>query len=204
PDGVERGRTKSVDPRCDGIFVPDADPLSKTSPVHIDTDGDGVIDGREDRNRDGKVDPNEMDPEKWDTDGDGLSDGEEDVNGNGRQDGDETDPLNKDSDGDGANDGVEVNYMRTNPLNPDTDGDGCLDTAEDINQNGVVDAHETNPLDGTDCGAQNVVDTDQDGIPDEVELATGTDPTNPDTDGDGIPDGVEDANKNGVVNAGET
>src|SRR5690606_34919947 len=112
PDGVERGRTKSVDPRCDGIFVPDADPLSKTSPVHIDTDGDGVIDGREDRNRDGKVDPNEMDPEKWDTDGDGLSDGEEDVNGNGRQDGDETDPLNKDSDGDGANDGVEVNYMR--------------------------------------------------------------------------------------------
>src|SRR5690606_12801372 len=135
---------------------------------------------------------------------DGLSDGEEDVNGNGRQDGDETDPLNRDTDGDGASDGVEVNFMRTNPLNPDTDGDGCMDTAEDINQNGVLDAHETNPLDGSDCGAQNVVDSDQDGIPDEIELATGTDPNNPDTDGDGIPDGVEDANRNGVVNAGET
>ncbi|MCA9670234.1 MAG: hypothetical protein KC503_31785, partial [Myxococcales bacterium] len=35
------------------------------------------------------------------------------------------------------------------------------------------------------------VDSDQDGLPDEVERALGTCPTDPDTDGDGISDGVE-------------
>ncbi|NOJ92667.1 OmpA family protein [Corallococcus coralloides] len=35
------------------------------------------------------------------------------------------------------------------------------------------------------------VDTDNDGLTDEEEIAQGTDPNNPDTDGDGIPDGIE-------------
>ncbi|RKG89288.1 cell envelope biogenesis protein OmpA [Corallococcus sp. CA049B] len=35
------------------------------------------------------------------------------------------------------------------------------------------------------------VDTDNDGLTDEEEVAEGTDPNNPDTDGDGIPDGIE-------------
>ena len=48
------------------------------------------------------------------------------------------------------------------------------------------------------------VDSDGDGIPDNIEWATGTDPNNADTDGDGIPDGVEDANHNGIVDPGET
>ncbi|MBU2551891.1 MAG: pre-peptidase C-terminal domain-containing protein, partial [Proteobacteria bacterium] len=47
-------------------------------------------------------------------------------------------------------------------------------------------------------------DTDNDGIPDDVENRTCTDVNNADTDGDGISDGVEDANKNGVVDSGET
>lgn len=34
-------------------------------------------------------------------------------------------------------------------------------------------------------------DADNDGLPDEDELARGTDPYNPDTDGDGLEDGVE-------------
>ena len=47
-------------------------------------------------------------------------------------------------------------------------------------------------------------DTDRDGIPDEVELRTNTNPYNADTDGDGVKDGVEDANRDGVVDAGES
>ena len=42
-------------------------------------------------------------------------------------------------------------------------------------------------------------DTDNDGIPDHIEITTGTDPNSDDTDGDGIPDGEEDANHNGQV-----
>ena len=47
-------------------------------------------------------------------------------------------------------------------------------------------------------------DTDGDGLPDDLENTTCTDPFDADTDDDGIPDGVEDANHNGVVDPGET
>lgn len=47
-------------------------------------------------------------------------------------------------------------------------------------------------------------DTDQDGIPDVVELATGTSPLRVDTDRDGVPDGIEDANQDGIVDEGES
>jgi hypothetical protein len=50
------------------------------------------------------------------------------------------------------------------------------------------------------------LDTDGDGILDDVEAATGTDPNSDDTDGDGLSDGAEDSNRNGQVDyfAGET
>jgi hypothetical protein len=53
---------------------------------------------------------------------------------------------------------------------------------------------------------QGKMDTDGDGIPDEVEIETGTDPYSDDTDGDGLADGTEDANQNGQVDylTGET
>jgi hypothetical protein len=49
---------------------------------------------------------------------------------------------------------------------------------------------------GTDPDATPVppdaaLDTDGDGVPDDVERDLGTDPNNPDTDGDGLPDGEE-------------
>ena len=49
-------------------------------------------------------------------------------------------------------------------------------------------------------------DTDQDGLPDEVERSgeNPTDPENPDTDGDQLPDGAEDLNRNGQLDEGET
>jgi MYXO-CTERM domain-containing protein len=49
-----------------------------------------------------------------------------------------------------------------------------------------------------------IIDTDEDGLPDDLENANCTDVNNPDTDGDGIPDGEEDANQNGVQDPGET
>jgi hypothetical protein len=47
------------------------------------------------------------------------------------------------------------------------------------------------------------VDSDQDGVPDHIELLLGTDPMNPDSNGNGIPDGLEDHDNDGLPNAGE-
>jgi hypothetical protein len=47
-------------------------------------------------------------------------------------------------------------------------------------------------------------DTDRDGLSDALERRTGTDPLSRDTDEDGVPDGIEDANRDGVVDPGET
>ncbi|GAF74921.1 unnamed protein product, partial [marine sediment metagenome] len=47
-------------------------------------------------------------------------------------------------------------------------------------------------------------DIDSDGLTDDLENTTCTDPNDADTDDDGIDDGQEDANHNGVVDSGET
>lgn len=64
----------------------------------------------------------------------------------------------------------------------------------------------------TTIATGNYADTDNDGIPDNIEDTNlngtvdpgETDPDNPDTDGDGLLDGIEDTNRNGVVDPGET
>ena len=48
------------------------------------------------------------------------------------------------------------------------------------------------------------LDSDGDGIQDDIEISSGTNPNDADTDDDGIIDGDEDPNQNGVVDAGET
>ncbi|RKH36320.1 adventurous gliding motility lipoprotein CglD [Corallococcus sicarius] len=198
-DGVEVGRIKSVVATCS--FYADMDPASRTSPVKADTDSDGLPDGLEDANRNGKRDLTETDPNTADSDGDGLTDGVEDANKNGSQSPGETDPRKRDTDDDGLPDGLEKS-TNTDALKPDTDGDTCSDGAEDVNKNGKHDSGESNPR-VPDCAAS-VPDTDFDGIPDNVEDATGTDKTKADTDGDGVADGIEDTNKNGRVDSGET
>lgn len=65
----------------------------------------------------------------------------------------------------------------------DSDCDGLTDNAEDMNGNCLCDPGET-------CWLNS--DTDNDGLPDGVEvLNLHTNPLNADTDGDGISDGVE-------------
>jgi hypothetical protein len=47
-------------------------------------------------------------------------------------------------------------------------------------------------------------DSDGDGVSDRLEVETGTLPLRRDTDADGVPDGVEDADRDGVVDPGES
>ncbi|MDC0713728.1 Ig-like domain-containing protein [Stigmatella sp. ncwal1] len=62
----------------DGDGLPDAiERDAGTDPFNPDTDGDGLLDGDEDANRNGRVDPGETDPKNADTDGGGVNDGEE-------------------------------------------------------------------------------------------------------------------------------
>ncbi len=208
-DGVEIGRTTTVNTACT-FFIADEDPSTKTHPMLPDTDNDG------------------------------LQDGQEDVNHNGRKDTGETDAANRDSDSDGLSDGAELNSANTDPLKADTDGDGCVDGSEDRNGNGQKESGETSPLDATDCGSslqdtdgdgvpdatettygtdKNNPDTDGDGLVDGVEdrnkngqFELGeTNPRKKDSDCDGLQDGPnqgafkgEDLNANGVINTGET
>ncbi len=67
-----------------------------------DTDGDGLPDQTE------QSAENPTDPNNPDSDRDGLADGEEDKNRNGRVDPGETDPNDRDSDDDGQPDGAEA------------------------------------------------------------------------------------------------
>lgn len=109
----------------------------------VDTDDDGIIDGDEDANHKGIVDPGETDPCNPDTDGDGIQDGTEigvtegvaDPDGDGPLKG--TDPVVFCPD-----EGVG---STTEPLNPDSDNDGLTDGQEDLNGNGMVDAGERDP-----------------------------------------------------------
>ncbi len=131
-----------------------------------DRDLDGLPDDIE--TGDGTVATEATDAGKADSDGDGLPDVFEDKNRNGKWDDDlgETSAFIIDCDADGMNDYIEMRgdatydpAIDTNPLVRDTDGDGILDGAEDVNENGVIEVYlgETNPL---------VTDTDGDGVSD--------------------------------------
>jgi len=138
--------------------------------ITLDSDNDGLI--------------NNLDPCPFDDDcdNDGLTDGNtgtEDLNVNGIVDLGETDPANVDTDGDGIQDGTELGLTvpegsntdlnifipdsdpltTSDPLNPDIDNDGLLDGEEDTNNNGAVDAGESNP-DNPDTDGDGLLDGD--------------------------------------------
>jgi len=109
-----------------------------------------------------------------DTDGDGLFDGPEATLG--------TDPNNPDTDDDGINDGDEVGDDVENPL--DEDNDGIIDALDsntlDSDNDGVNDQQD--PANDNPCIPDNtnaLCDTDGDGITDGEEIANGTDPLDP-------------------------
>ena len=120
-------------------------------------------------------------PETTDSDGDALPDeweslyapgdlgvlGEGDADEDGLSDAAEldggTDPTSSDTDGDGVRDGDEIEN-EPDPLDPDSDDDGLADSDE---VNGEPPTDPNNP------------DTDEDGLSDAVELAAGSDPTDP-------------------------
>ncbi len=64
PDGVEAGAVApGPDAACTYAAAAfDAHPASRTSACSADTDGDGIHDGVEDSNRNGRVDPGELNP----------------------------------------------------------------------------------------------------------------------------------------------
>lgn len=100
---------------------------SPTPTIHSDQDGDRIDDLYEGFPP-ASGESNRYLP---DSDGDGLWDGIEDRNRNGRQDAGETGTRRHDSDGDSVEDGVEVLLALTDPLDPsqpaapaDEDGDG--------------------------------------------------------------------------------
>jgi uncharacterized repeat protein (TIGR01451 family) len=177
--------------------TPDADMgATKTSPVNRDTDGGGVIDGAEDLNRDGKVEPGETDPTashgaddgmNVDTDSDGLPDKLEKLIG--------TNPMDADSDDDGVPDGLEPAPAA------DTDGDGRIDALDpDSDNDGLFDGTEL----GYDCAGPGTKPMSKTCIPDGDKGTTKTNPLDRDTDNGGASDGSEDWNLDGKIDAGET
>jgi large repetitive protein len=196
-DGTERGVVTPPSTDTDitkGNFVADADPTTRTNPILVDTDFGGISDGREDINKNGKIDPGETNPlvgaddiaQGVDTDGDGLTDAEEMAIG--------TSPNDKDTDDDGVNDGAEDNY------NGDTDGDGIINAKDPDSDNDGL-------KDGTERGvavppSADTVVANGNFIPD-LDPATKTSMVIADTDNGGLSDGAEDTNKNGRVDPGE-
>ena len=160
----------------------------RTNPYMADTDGDGAPDAYEAyflvRTPAGNAYPDPVaDDGARDADGDGLGVRDECGSADGRQCGFETFRVDGVSYGAGAD-----------PNAADTDGDGI--------QDGIEAGALINPLDPSDVEsfARADQDSDQDGLPDFVEL-TGkdsktyfgepirTNPKDPDTDGDGLLDG---------------
>ncbi|MBF0107440.1 MAG: right-handed parallel beta-helix repeat-containing protein [Deltaproteobacteria bacterium] len=137
--------------------------------VGKDTDLDGILDVFE--TQDASLTKAGTKPAESDSDGDGLPDAVEDRNRNGVWDRSlgETKAYSRDTDGDGISDfnethgdGVYNAGIDTNPLRTDTDGDGLSDGTEDANHNGVWEGYlnETSPL---------YKDTDGDGYNDRID-----------------------------------
>jgi hypothetical protein len=168
-----------------------------------DSDGDGYLDANdsdptnwwlwEDWNRNGVNDSQEYTPPN-DSDGDGIPDDQDAYpddffNGDSDQDGalDANEPGSNasvgmwDTDGDGLSDGQEIGETYSNPAQIDSDGDGLTDYEEvhafPGRQFSPINANSVSAV-FNDWQMARMVDTDRDGIPNEVEVLWGLDPRN--------------------------
>jgi large repetitive protein len=180
-----------------------------------DADGNGVIDGFADVNKDGLSDPlvsaplavadtdsdtrpNYLDR---DSDNDGITDTREagglDANGDGVIDG------FVDSDGDGLANSVDPSTSGTSLALPDTDGDGKRDYLDiDSDNDGITDIIEAGGLDANQDGRIDAfADSDNDGLADSVDPTTsGTPLLIPNSDGDNRPNYIDiDSDNDGIV-----
>ena len=129
---------------------------SLTSPSRVDTNRNGIADGREDPDHDGLTNRQEYlvgtNPRRADTNRNGIRDGREDP------------------DRDGLRTAFEF-LAGTNPRRADTNRNGLPDGREDPDRDGLSNATEqrlgTNPR---------LADTDRDGWSDGAESRAGTDP----------------------------
>lgn len=186
-DSDNDGLSNIIETGGDGVYNNGLD----THPLNPDTDGDGIKDGTEDKNKNGHFDvATETNPLKKDTDADGIDDGVEDSNRNGVVNVGESDPKDKcspythlpgcvgaDNDGDG--------YIGDYPPNhPDFDPN---------DNNACVPDHTNAICDFDNDGAPNGQDFDDDN--DGVADTDDEDAYNPDSDSDD--DGLTDSQETG-------
>ena len=220
-DGDGTPDYRDLDSNNDGVFD-----IIGTPGSGLDVNNDGMIDPADDIDGDGIYDSYDANPggrgtsPGTDDDGDGIpshvdkdddNDGIADiVEGVGDSDGDGIpDYLDVDSDNDGLPDAFEAD--RPAPTGLDSDGDG-IDDAYDVDTTGGID----NDGDGID-DIFVIADTDNDGIPDYLDLDSDSDGINDsqeqvlaqlsgvDSDNDGIDDAIDvdftlgnDANLDGI------
>ncbi|MFM9106542.1 MAG: hypothetical protein ACKOWF_07570 [Chloroflexota bacterium] len=173
PESRERRRDRGETPEASSGVNPD------------DPDGDGLTNAEEDELN--------TDPGLADTDGDGLNDAKE-VKEFG------TLPLVDDTDGDGINDFDEVADAIYGPGNTPADGSrsgtGPAQTPVMVQP---VDPAATQPQPQEQgsgggesaAGQDGSLDSDGDGLSDDMEYQIGSDPFNPDSDSDNATDGQE-------------
>lgn len=109
---------------CDEQEHPNTNvPAGGTNRILNDSDGDGLLDGVEDRNRNGVRDAGETSARNADSDGDRFGDaldpnpltadaGYTDADNDGLHDPNDPDPTRKDTDGDRYDDGFEASFFR--------------------------------------------------------------------------------------------
>ena len=202
PDNDNDGIPDSVDLDDDNDGIPDTEEGDGT----LDSDGDGIPDSFDlDSDNDGI--PDVIEAGGTDADGDGVIDGLTDPNNDGLDDATAATPLeDPDSDNDGVADRLDLDADNdgipdvVEAGGPDADGDGVIDGFSDVDGDGFADSVDTD--DNTQSGASdggtplNDPDTDDDNVPDRLDL---------DSDNDGITDvteaGGNDANGDGRIDA---